>query len=96
MGGAMTAACLFALFLFATQQSPVKKAPEVPAASSPAVRSFDTPQQAADVLIEAAEKFDVASLVRIFGPDGNDIEIAFPLAGTKEADQEPAVFLNIS
>jgi len=73
MGGAMTAACLFALFLFATQQSPVKKAPEVPAASSPAVRSFDTPQQAADVLIEAAEKFDVASLVRIFGPDGNDI-----------------------
>ena len=34
---------------------------------------FDTPQQAADRLVDAAEKFDVATLTEIFGPDGNDI-----------------------
>jgi DUF2950 family protein len=36
-------------------------------------RSFDTPQQAADVLIAAADKFDMAELTQIFGPGGNDI-----------------------
>src|SRR4029434_4745433 len=34
---------------------------------------FDTPQQAADALIEAAENVDVAALTSIFGPDGNEI-----------------------
>jgi hypothetical protein len=37
------------------------------------VSSFDTPQQAADALIDAAGKFDQAALIQIFGPDGNDI-----------------------
>ena len=36
-------------------------------------RMFDSPQQAADTLVAAAGKFDVASLVEIFGPDGDDI-----------------------
>jgi Protein of unknown function (DUF2950) len=36
-------------------------------------RRFDTPQQAADVLIDAAEKFDVVELAQIFGPGGEDI-----------------------
>jgi hypothetical protein len=36
-------------------------------------RKFDSPQQAADVLVEAAEKFDVVALAQIFGPDGDDI-----------------------
>jgi hypothetical protein len=34
---------------------------------------FDTPQQAADALVSAAEKFDVAELTQIFGPEGDDI-----------------------
>jgi len=34
---------------------------------------FDTPQQAADALVDAAGNFDVAALTSIFGPDGNDI-----------------------
>jgi hypothetical protein len=34
---------------------------------------FDTPQQAADALVDAAEKFDVDVLAQIFGPDGDDI-----------------------
>ena len=44
----------------------------VPSASALAMR-FDTPQQAADKLVEAAEKFDVAALSSIFGQDGDDI-----------------------
>jgi len=35
--------------------------------------TFDSPQQAADALIDAADKFDVAALSHIFGPGGEDI-----------------------
>ena len=42
-----------------------------PSAAGP--RTFDSPQQAADVLVDAAEKFDVVTLAQIFGPDGEDI-----------------------
>ena len=43
--------------------------------------TFDTPQQAADVLIIAAEKFDMPDLTHIFGPGGEDIIFTgeFPL-----------------
>jgi hypothetical protein len=34
---------------------------------------FNTPQQAADALVNAAEKFDVVALMQILGPDGDDI-----------------------
>jgi len=54
----------------ATQQPSEKTAP-APAAA--VARSFDTAQQAADTLIDAAEKFDVGVLEEIFGPDGDDI-----------------------
>ncbi|HZD31534.1 MAG TPA: DUF2950 domain-containing protein [Candidatus Angelobacter sp.] len=36
-------------------------------------RTFDTPQQAADELIEAAGRFDVTALVQIFGFGGEDV-----------------------
>jgi len=36
-------------------------------------RGFSTPQQAAEVLIAAAEKFDEVALLQIFGPAGEDI-----------------------
>jgi hypothetical protein len=41
--------------------------------SSAGAKLFDTPQQAADALIDAAEKFDVAALTEIFGADEDDI-----------------------
>jgi len=37
---------------------------------------FDTPQQAADELVDAAEKFDVRAIEEIFGPDGDDIVLS--------------------
>jgi hypothetical protein len=68
-------ACLFlsAPLLFAAQQSAAKKAPLATAALGADVRRFDTPQQASDALVDAAEKFDVGALVQIFGPDTEDI-----------------------
>ena len=36
-------------------------------------KTFETPEQAADALIAAAEKFDVGVLHEIFGPGGDDI-----------------------
>jgi hypothetical protein len=65
-------ACLCASVLSVAQQSAAK---QTPAAAAPAAgaRSFDTPQQAANVLIDAADKFDVVSLGQIFGPGGEDI-----------------------
>ncbi len=49
-----------------TQQSP---------ASSQAIaqESFATPQFAVDALIRAAERYDVATLLKIFGPHGKDL-----------------------
>lgn len=51
-------------------------------------RRFDSPQQAADVLVEAADKFDVHELAQIFGPGFDDIVFSgeFPQDRTHAAD----------
>jgi DUF2950 family protein len=59
--------------LSATQPSGPKNVAAAGNAAVAGPRSFDTPQQAADVLVQAAEKFDVVALAQIFGPDGEDI-----------------------
>lgn len=43
-----------------------------PSASAPSYlgQAFDTPQQAAEALIKASNSYDVAALMRIFGPEG--------------------------
>src|SRR5580704_11171310 len=66
-------ACLCVSIPFVAQQSTTKKSPT--ATNPPAVgpSTFDTPQLAADALVEAAEKFDVVALARIFGPGGEDV-----------------------
>jgi hypothetical protein len=55
-------------------------------ASSPAVaaRAFATPEAAADALIEAAEKYDVAAIEQIFGSDGKDLVITSESARDRE------------
>jgi len=72
---AATAVCVIACasFLSAADQSTAKKAPSTAAAAPSATTTFDTPQQAADALIEAADKFDVAALSHMFGPGGEGV-----------------------
>src|SRR6267142_625078 len=50
----------------------------LPAAVAAGVNAkmFNTPQQAADELVDAAEKFDVHALEEIFGPDDDDIVLS--------------------
>jgi hypothetical protein len=71
--GAFALACLCASVLSSGQESISKKDPAVAVARAAGGRRFDTPQQAAAVLIAAAEKFDVPELFQIFGPGGEDI-----------------------
>jgi hypothetical protein len=54
-------------------QSPAKEAPTATAGPAAAAMGFDTPQQAADALVDAAGKFDEAALMQIFAPHGKDI-----------------------
>jgi hypothetical protein len=59
--------------LSAAEQSPAKKSPAATVAPSASATTFDTPQQAADALVEAADKFDVAALSDMFGPGGEGV-----------------------
>ena len=46
--------------------------PRSGASSAPTQKAFDTPQQAAEALVQAAANYDVSTLFEIFGPDGKD------------------------
>jgi hypothetical protein len=63
-----------ALFLsvpgYLTAQQPAAKTAPAPVVGA---KTFDTPQQAADALVVAAEQFDEGALEEIFGPGGEDI-----------------------
>jgi hypothetical protein len=59
--------------LLSAQHSAARTAQPVPATSFAGAKTFATPQQAADALVAAADKFDVTALTEIFGPDGEDI-----------------------
>ena len=53
---------------------PTGKATDTAAAGIPAgVETFDTPKEAADEMVSAADQFDTATLAHIFGPDGEDV-----------------------
>ena len=51
------------------RQAPVPTPPPSPAN----VKTFDTPEQAMDALIAAADKFDLEAIEQLFGPAGKDI-----------------------
>jgi hypothetical protein len=59
--------------LFAAQQSAATRPPAAIASAAAGPKKFDTPQQAADALVDAAQRFDEVALVQIFGSDGEDI-----------------------
>ena len=54
--------------------------------AAPSQKLFDTPQQAADALVQATGKYDVPTLMEIFGPDGKD----FVSSGDPVRDQNYA------
>jgi hypothetical protein len=64
---------LYAHITASAQQTTAKPAPGLARVSA---KMFDTPQQAADELVNAAEKFDVRAFEEIFGPDGDDIVLS--------------------
>jgi hypothetical protein len=77
MLASMGCLCLSATVLSAGAQSAAKTPQPVAGAVRPApaaaVTTFDSPQQAAAALIDAAERFDVGVLDQLFGPAGHDI-----------------------
>jgi Protein of unknown function (DUF2950) len=73
IAGAVACACLCASALLTAQQSQTAKASAPATPGATAVKAFESPQQAADSLIAAAEKFDVAALVQMFGPGGENV-----------------------
>jgi hypothetical protein len=56
----------------------------LPAASQTKPKTFDTPEQAAETLVAAAEKFDVAALEAIFGSAGHDLIVTGETVRDKE------------
>ncbi len=61
----------------ATRAAPAKP-------TTPRAQTFDTAEQAAEALIAAAEKYDVAALERVLGPNGHDIVITGEPARDRE------------
>jgi len=66
----IVALCLFVGIGDATARSTPSHATTTQTTSA---TTFDTPQQAADALVNAAEKFDVGSLIRIVGTADSDL-----------------------
>jgi Protein of unknown function (DUF2950) len=69
--------------MLAFSQLPLRlEAQQQPSATPPTThvsvgaKMFETPQKAADSLIDAAEKFDVGALEELFGPNGDDVVLS--------------------
>jgi len=59
-----------------------------PASAGKAAQTFDTPEQAAEAMVSAAEKFDVDALIRIVGRDGQDVVLTGEFARDRERAQQ--------
>jgi hypothetical protein len=71
----------------AAEPTPATKPASVaPAAAGP--EKFASAEKAGEALIEAAEKFDVTSLIRIVGPQGEDLVLTGEYAQDRERAQE--------
>jgi hypothetical protein len=76
-------ACISAALLSSAQQ-PAAKTLRPPTPSPGGAKLFNSPQQAADALVDAAAKFDVTALTEIFGPDGDDVVFTGEFAQDRE------------
>lgn len=68
------------------EREAAKKA--APAVAMNATETFATAEQAAAALIEAAEKFDVDALVKIFGPGGEEVVLSGEYPQDRQRAQE--------
>jgi len=73
MFGKLLGVVLCTSVLSVAGQSPAEKTPAAAVVPAASITSFDTPQQAADALIAAADKFDVVELTSMFGPGGEGV-----------------------
>lgn len=77
---------IFGLGLFAFGGA-VQALPAGPSDQPPVQKAFATPQAAAESLIQAAEKYDVSTLLEIFGPEGKEfIASADPIRDKANAE----------
>ena len=77
LGGLLSAA------IAADAPAPAKKATTAaPATAGP--QTFESAEKAADALVDAAEKFNVTSLIRIVGPQGEDLVLTGEYAQDRE------------
>jgi len=83
-------AALIAIASAAPQSSPesgpAAKPTSTAAAGGP--ETFASPEQAASAIVDAAEKFDVASLLKIVGHDGEDVVLTGEFAQDRERAKE--------
>jgi hypothetical protein len=69
----VASAILISCLLSLTVQAAPPAKTDAPGTSQPKQKAFDTPKQAIDSLVQAAETFDVAALKEILGPDSTDL-----------------------
>jgi hypothetical protein len=67
---------------------PASTAQATPAKAPGGPEIFETPERAADAMVDAAEKFDVPALLRIVGPGGEDVVLTGEYAQDRERAQE--------
>ena len=84
--GAMLGGLLSAAMAADAPATATKATNVTPAAKGP--QTFESAEKAADALIDAAEKFDVTSLIRIVGPQGEDLVLTGEYAQDRERAQE--------
>ena len=84
IGSAAVCVCLSTSIVSAAQQPAEKKAPAAAVASGVPAKGFDTPQQAADAVVDAAAKFDADALEQIFGSTGKDIVLTGEVAQDRQ------------
>src|SRR5437773_11823851 len=82
LGSGAACVCLTTAVLVAGPQSAART---VPAA---AVKSLDSPKQAADALVDAAERFDVHVLEELFDPAYRDIVLSGEYAQDRQRAME--------
>jgi len=73
-------ACLIGLWAAVLSSGPIEAqqpaGKTTHASAAAGAQSFDTPEQAVDALVAAADKFDVPALLKIFGPGQGDIVVS--------------------